>query len=377
MNLLEISKKIDELGKAQAEFKQTNDLRLKKLESGATVDPLIEQKLNKLNQELDNLSQKTISQKRPILGSTKQRQSSMQYKQAFNDYVRKGLETEISNIQGVVSENGGYAVSEDVFGEIDTFLSQHSTIRKLSSPISISHDSFDIVSSKSDVEGCWSDGVLAANVSDAFEKKTIATYDLTAQPKVTQRILDDSHVDIEKWIANRVAEVFLNYENEAFIKGNGIEKPKGITNNSSVERIFNSIVNQIQVEDLMNLYYSLDDVYIKDAAFIMNRETVHKIRTLKDANGNYLWMPGLISGTSDTLLGTPLYTNQSVQTASESGSDVIIFGNLKQGYQIVDRGGVFVQRDPYTNKPFVTFFVTKRTGGDVVNAKAIKILRNI
>lgn len=170
MNLLEISKKIDELGKAQAEFKQTNDLRLKKLESGATVDPLIEQKLNKLNQELDNLSQKTISQKRPILGSTKQRQSSMQYKQAFNDYVRKGLETEISNIQGVVSENGGYAVSEDVFGEIDTFLSQHSTIRKLSSPISISHDSFDIVSSKSDVEGCWSDGVLAANVSDAFEK---------------------------------------------------------------------------------------------------------------------------------------------------------------------------------------------------------------
>ena len=245
-------------------------------------------------------------------------------------------------------------------------------MRQLTDAIKISHHSFDAVKSNAQMNGAWGDGSVIADVTN-FEKKVIQTYDLTAQPKVTQRLLDDSEVDLELWIANKVGEIFVNQENQAFIKGTGVNQPKGVMNDTSIQRVATAANGVISVDDLMNLYYSLDDLYIRNAAFLMNRQTVHKIRTLKDNSGNYLWMPGLLSNQADTLLGLELHTNQAIDSV-ESGKDAIVLGNFKQGYQIVDRGQISIQRDPYTMKPFVIFAVTKRTGGDVVNSSAFKIM---
>lgn len=372
MNLNNFSNKLDQLGQAWENFKQTNEERISNLEKKQN-DPLLDVKLAKINKSIDGLACKSVNGTRPIISGQTKDAYSMQYKQAFNNYVRKGIESEIAQLSDSSKVENGYEVAGDAATAIENFLNQHSTLRQLTSPIKISNHSFDAVKINAKTLGAWGDGSTVAGISNNFEKHTIKTYDLTAQPKVTQRLLDDSEIDLEYFLANRVGEIFIAHENEAFIKGDGVNKPKGILNNQDIARIASGSADGITVDGLMSLYYALDDVYMKDAAFLMSREAVHKIRTLKDANGNYLWTPGLLANQADTLLGLPLYTNEAVESVA-GGNDSIILGNFKQGYQIVDRGGVSIQRDPYTSKPFVVFFVTKRTGGDVVNSDAFKIM---
>ena len=373
MNLNNFSNKLDQLGQAWEGFKQTNEERLANLEKKQN-DPLLDEKLAKMNKSIDGLSVKSASTARPtVSNNTKGNTFSVQYKKAFNDYVRKGIETGIAQLSDSSKVENGYEIAGDAATAIEDFLNQNSTLRQLTNPIKISNHSFDAVKMNAKTLGAWGDGSTVAPVSNNFEKHIIKTYDLTAQPKVTQRLLDDSEIDLEYFIANRVGEIFITHENEAFIKGDGVNKPNGILNNQDIARIKSGSATGITVDGLMSLYYSLDDIYMNDAAFLMSREAVHKIRTLKDSNGNYLWSPSLLASKSDTLLGLPLYTNESVESVAAT-NDAVIFGSFKQGYQIVDRGAVSIQRDPYTAKPFVVFFITKRTGGDVVNSDAFKIM---
>ncbi|VVC30940.1 Phage major capsid protein, HK97,Phage capsid [Cinara cedri] len=214
------------------------------------------------------------------------------------------------------------------------------------------------------------------------KKISIMTYELYAQPQISQRLLDDAFVDVESWLIEKVAETFGTKENEAFIKGNGNFQPKGILayNDDEVEPLTNK---QLDSDAITTLYYSLNEYYAKNASFLMNRSTLKSIRLLKsNSTGQYLWQPSLSLNVPDTLMGVPVYQSSHMPTPpnEEQIKDatylpIIAVADFKQAYKIVDSKGMTILRDPYTNKPYVRFFITKRVGGEVINTNAIKMLK--
>ena len=288
----------------------------------------------------------------------------------------------VSSSRGYPSYNNTYTVADSIYD----YLQDYSIIRNLCSTVMISGEYFDAPCVTGASGATWSDGTSAAAPTENIVTKVIDTFDLTAQPKVTQKMIDDVMINLESWITEQLAAVFMTQENDAFISGTGSNQPRGIltypvkSDNStasadSIFRVMTAENTGIDADSVMQLSYSLSDYYANNAAFVMNKSTVQAIRTLKDTStGQYYWMPGLLSGTADTLLGSPLYTCEAVPSIG-AGNDVIIYGNFKRGYQIVDRGDLSIQRDPYTSKPFVLFYATKRVGGDVIDANAFAILR--
>ncbi len=192
------------------------------------------------------------------------------------------------------------------------------------------------------------------------------------QPQISQKLLDDAFVNVESWLVEKVAETFSKKENEAFIKGDGTFQPKGILayeNGNGHNKIEQIKADKLDSDAIMILYYSLNEHYSKNASFLMNRSTLKDVRLLKSETGQYLWQPSLSLETPDTLMGIPVYQSADMPPT------MIAVADFKQAYKIVDNRGMRILRDPYTNKPYVRFFVTKRVGGEVVNTSAIKLLK--
>ncbi|WP_353271099.1 phage major capsid protein [Wolbachia endosymbiont (group A) of Alloplasta piceator] len=211
-----------------------------------------------------------------------------------------------------------------------------------------------------------------------IQKISVTTYELYAQPQISQKLLDDAFVDVESWLVEKIAETFSKEESEAFIKGEGTFQPKGILayeNGNSYNKIEQVKTEKLDSDSIMMLYYSLDEYYSKNASFLMNRSTLKDIRLLKAQTGQYLWQPSLSLKAPDTLMGIPVYQSADMPPAPNNQLPVIAMADFKQAYKIVDNRGMRILRDPYTNKPYVRFFVTKRVGGEVVNTSAIKLLK--
>jgi HK97 family phage major capsid protein len=172
-------------------------------------------------------------------------------------------------------------------------------------------------------------------------------------------------------------------EAAAFIGGNGTSQPKGIltyaagTSFGQIQQVNSGTSAVVTADSLVQLYFSLKDDYARNATFLMHRTTVQAVRLLKEATTNqYLWQPGLTAGTPNTLLGVPVVLAADMPVPAASSLSVAV-GDFKRGYLIVDRIGIRTLRDPFTAKPFVKFYTTKRVGGEVINTDAIKILKLI
>ena len=175
----------------------------------------------------------------------------------------------------------------------------------------------------------------------------------------------------------KIAETFSKEENEAFIKGEGTFQPKGILaydDGNSYNKIGQVKTNKLDSDSIMVLYYSLNEYYSKNASFLMNRSTLKDVRLLKSQTGQYFWQPSLLLEAPDTLMGIPVYQSADMPPVP-SKLPVIVIADFKKAYKIVDSRGMRILRDPYTNKPYVRFFITKRVGGEVVNTSAIKLLK--
>ena len=189
-------------------------------------------------------------------------------------------------------------------------------------------------------------------------------------------MIDDDAIDHEGWIAELLSDIFLAEEDSAFLYGDGNNKPVGIlsykdgTGVNCIERVKGG--SDVTFENLLQLQASLDGKYerLGETSFITSKKTLAKIRSIKDGSGHYIWTPGAMFGKYDCIFGTPILSTSEMT----SGNDVVIYGNLKKGYQIVDRSDIKIQRDPYSSKPYVVFFATKRVGGDVIDTRAIKVL---
>jgi HK97 family phage major capsid protein len=223
---------------------------------------------------------------------------------------------------------------------------------------------------------------------------SIPTHEQYAMPKVTQTMLDDSVIDIAAWLQMKTNDIISRTENTAFVSGNGSKKPEGFLNLSAwttvgtyergkLEHISSGVNGTsaglgLVADKIIEVQDSLLEAYQEGAVWVMNRMTWSKVKTLKDGSGQYLLDRDLLkTNTSPMLLGKPVVFSTDMAKPSDytTGTLAIAYGNFKRGYQIVDRTGIRVLRDPLTAKPYIQFYTTKRVGGAVKNYQAIKLLK--
>lgn len=396
MTITKVTKRVDDLGCAWEEFKKVNDRRLSEIERKGNADPLTMEYIAKLNHNLDSYKSKVdgleTAFNRPAFESgynaKADSETITEHKRAFINYVRRGVEADLLDLEqkalSVGSDaDGGYLVTPQVSEEMTRKIFESSPMRQLASVTTISSDSLEIIEDNDEAGAAWSASESAAasdSTTPQIGKITIDAYELVAQPKATQKLIDDSSVDIEAWLTQKLVEVFSRKENTAFISGTGTGQPKGIlsytagTGAGQIEQVNSGTSATVTADGLIKLYYALKDEYARNATFIMNRASAQSVRLLKDTTNQYIWNPGLAAGTPDTLMGVPVMLASDMPVPAAASLSVAV-GDFKRAYQIVDRTGVRILRDPYTEKPFVKFYSTKRTGGQVINFEALKLLK--
>jgi HK97 family phage major capsid protein len=397
MSITEITDRVSALGQAWEQFKQVNDARLREVERKGNADPLYNEHLHNISGALDNykrrLDQIETAYNRPILdvnGESSKADHAVhnEYGKAFRNYLRKGMDGGLEAFQtkalSVGSDpDGGYLVTPTMSSNIVKAIFETSPMRQLASVETISSDALELIDDHDQAVAGWTaeTGAISETSTPTIAKRNISTHELYAQPKATQKLVDDSAIDIESWLSDKIADIFARKENTAFVAGNGIGQPRGIltyaagTTWNKIEQINSGTNGQVTADAIINIFYALKDVYSKRASFLMNRTVIQAVRLLKQTSTNqYLWQPGLASGTPDTLMGVPVYMASDMPVAATNSLSVAV-GDFKSAYQIVDRRGIRILRDPFTEKPFVKFYATKRVGGDVINFEAIKLMK--
>ncbi len=394
MTITEITERVNSLGTAWEQFKQVNDARLAEIERKGSADPLYEEHLSNISNVLDNQKQRMDSLEtaisRPAKGAAEHKAGDVpyvsEYKTAFCTYLRKGMDAGLEAFEAKTlsvgsDPDGGYLVTPTMSEKIITIVRETSPMRSVASIETISSDALEILEDTDEAAAGWTTetGSVAETTSPQFGKRNIPVHELYAQPKATQKLVDDSAINIEEWLANKVADVFSRKENTAFISGSGVGQPRGIltytagTSWGEIEQVNSGSSGAVTADGIVNLYYALKEDYAARASFMMNRSVVQAVRLLKEASTNqYLWAPGLASGAPDTLLGVPVIQAADMPVAAANSLSVAV-ADFAAAYQIVDRTGIRVLRDPFTDKPFIKFYTTKRVGGDVVNFEAIKL----
>ncbi len=381
---------LNELMGAFEEFKRTNDGRLAELEKRGAADALTDDKLGRLNAALDGakaaMDRVVLDRARPALEAGRPELGD-EYKDAFSAYVKRGEEKALS-----IGSNpdGGYLVPAETESEILKRLTAVSPIRAIASVRNISTGVYKKPVSLTGPATGWvaETGARAQTNSQTLDAIDFAAGELYAQPAATAAFLDDAVVDVGQWIADEVNTAFAEQETAAFVSGNGTNKPKGFLAETQVAEgswawdsigyLATGVSGAWPAADasdkLIDLVYTLKAGYRQNASWVMNRKTQGSVRKLKDADGNYLWSPGVAAGAKPTLLGFDLVEAEDMPDIAAAATP-IAFGDFRRGYLVVDRTGVNVLRDPYSAKPYVLFYTTKRVGGGVQDFDAIKLLK--
>ncbi|WP_332681452.1 phage major capsid protein [Bosea sp. (in: a-proteobacteria)] len=390
----------DDLRYTLEAYRAANDERLAELETRMGGDGLTSEKLVRLDGALDEtrrrLDRLTLDARRPALGAEAERDPAIaEHKAAFASYIRHGEAGGLKQLEGKAlsagsGPDGGYLAPSTVESEILRRLSAVSPIRSLATVRTISSGTYKKAFSTTGPASGWvaESANRPQTGTPALAELSFPAMELYAMPAATQTLLDDAIVDIDQWIAEEVESAFAEQEGAAFVSGDGVDKPKGFLAYPAVAEaswswgnigtlktgVAGAFAASSPADILVDLVYSLKAGYRQNAAFVMNRRTQATVRKFKDGNGQYLWQPPASAGASATLLGFPLVEAEDMpNVATDSVS--VAFGDFRRGYLVVDRAGVRILRDPYSAKPHVLFYTTKRVGGGVQDFAAIKGLK--
>ena len=381
-------------------FREVNDRRLGEIEEKLTADVITRDKLDRINRAVDEhkqvLDQLALKKARPALGRSEARSSEAdEHKAAFETYIRRGDEDglralEAKAMSAGTGADGGYLVPPRTDGEIGRRLAMVSPIRALATVRQVSGAVLKKPFSTTGLATGWvaETAVRPQTNTPVLAELSFPTMELYAMPAATQGLLDDAAVDIEQWIAGEVEIVFAEQEGAAFINGDGVNRPKGILAYPTVAENAWSWGNLGYVatgtsanfkvtgpsDTLVETIYALKAGYRQNGSFVMNRKVQAEIRKFKDGDGNYLWRPPASVGQPASLMGFAVAEAEDMPDIS-ANSLSIAFGDFRSGYLVVDRTGVRVLRDPYSAKPYVLFYTTKRVGGGVQNFDAIKLVK--
>jgi len=307
-----------------------------------------------------------------------------------DDDVLRGLALEGKGMTTAVAADGGYLVDPRMSETIRSVLRSTASIRAVANVVAVEAGSFEVLVDRAEIGSGWATETAAAGETAApqFEKIAIPLHELSAMPKASQRLLDDAAFDVEDWLARRIAERFVRAEAAAFVAGDGVDKPKGFLTHPKVAQASwawgslgyvatgaNGDFAGVNAADaIVDLVYALGADYRANASFVMNSKTAGAVRKMKDADGRFLWSDGLASGEPARLMGYPVLVAEDMPDIA-AGAYAIAFGDFRAGYTVAERPDLRILRDPFSAKPHVLFYASKRVGGDVSDFAAIKLLK--
>jgi HK97 family phage major capsid protein len=390
-----------EMMRAFEAFKETNDQRLA-LSQTRSGDVVLEEKLVRINNAIDaqarRLDDIALKGARPSLGGDRTQArsaSALEHKAAFDAYVRSGETVglralELKALTVGSNPDGGYLVPPEVETQIGARLTAISPIRGIAGVRTISGNVYKkpFMTAGPAVGWVGETDARTQTTSPALDELSFPAMELYAMPAATATLLEDAAVNIDQWLAQEVEQVFAAQEGTAFVTGDGSNKPKGFLSYTAVANASWSWGNLGYIASgaagafpasnpsdvLVDLIYAVKAGYRQNAVFVMNRKTQSAIRKFKDTAGNYLWQPPAIAGGRASLMTFAVIEAEDMPDIA-ANSLSIAFGDFNRGYLVVDRAGVSVLRDPYTAKPYVLFYTTKRVGGGVQDFDAIKVMK--
>jgi HK97 family phage major capsid protein len=434
----EIKDLADKVQNAIAEMRAANDEKLKEIEKKGAADPLLVARVEKANADVTALKAEldevraaqreaetanarltssrsdvrdqdvqnarrffSLTRGKKVVNITNDDLKEYQdYRNAFGEYLRRGdqalADREINNALSTgAAPNGGFWLTPDSSGKIVEFLEDLSSMRKLATVDSIGTDTFEGNYDLDEASSGWvgeTETRSETNTPRIDGKYSFPIFEQYAAPKASQKMLDDSETDVETWLAKKVAAKLAKTENTAFVTGDGITKPKGFTQYSAGTPARTSVANYRKIrqlttgvsggfaasspgDKLIDVIQAIPSALRGGSVFAMNPLTAAETRKLKDGQGNYLFIPDFSRNPNGSILGYPV---EELSDMADIGANSlsIAFGNFKESYVIKDHVvGTRVLRDPYTAKPHVVFYTTKRVGGDVVNFQGIVLLK--
>ena len=309
-------------------------------------------------------------------------------------YLRRGIDAgvEMKSLSGATGGDGGFAVPREIDGSIAATLKSLSPIRSIATVVQTGTSGYRKLVATGETEAGWVGETAARPATGTRDFAEIAppSGELYANPAASQAMLDDAMFDVESWLADEIAREFAVAEGAAFVSGNGTNRPKGfLTHTATTQNDAARAFGELQYvasgaagafaasnpqDRLVELVHALRAPYRQGAAWVMSSDTLARIRKFKTSDGAFIWQPGLVEGQAASLLGYPVVEAEDMPDVA-ANSLSIAFGNFRAGYLIADRGETRILRDPFSNKPFVHFYATKRVGGAIIDSNAIKLMK--
>lgn len=316
---------------------------------------------------------------------------SVELKGFVDGYLRSGRENELKSLSGKTGPEGGYAVPQEIDALIARRLTEISPIRAIAQVVQTGSAGYRKLISTGGAASGWVSETAGRPETDTPRFAEIAppTGELYANPAASQSMLDDAVFDLEGWLSGEIATEFARAEGAAFVKGTGVNQPRGFLSAPTAKtadsaRAFGTLqyfgtgnatgFDSNPDAKLIDLVHTLAASHRQGACWVMNSKSLAQVRKFKTADGAFLWQPGLVEGQPDRLLGYPVVEAEDMPDIA-AGNFPIAFGNFRNGYLIAERSATTILRDPFTNKPFVHFYATKRVGGQVLDSDALKLLR--
>lgn len=404
----QIKSLLEDQRKAFEDFKRANDAELAEIKAKGHADPLLSEKVDKANAEISRLEEelKAVSLKSTRIGApgamSEKDQLKAEHKAAFDGFMRKGRDAGLADLQmkamNVTTEaDGGYAVPEEIDRSILALMQVASPMRSVCNVITVGTPDYKKLVGLHGATAGWvdEDDARTATTTPQLGQVAAVMGEIYANAYATQTLLDDAFFNAEQWLIGELVEKFALEEGTAFTTGNGTKKPKGFlayTQASTADgtRAFGSVqyiatgtsgafktasASVNQNDDLITVIHALKAPLRSGAAFMMNTSTLAAVRKWKEySTGAYIWQPSMQAGQPSLLNGFPVTENEDMPSIG-SGTVPIAFGNWKRAYTIVDRIGIRTLRDPYTQTPYIRFYMTKRVGGMLVDSEAVKLLK--
>ena len=351
--------------------------------------------LHQLQERQNMLERKTMTYARPALSNTAD--LDMPHKKALGAYLRsgdddglRGLVLEGKAMSTAVNADGGFLLNPQMAEQINSMLASSTSLRSLANVVQIDATSYDVIIDNSDPGSAWQSevGAVSESTTPNINRISIKLNDLSAMPKISQRLLDDASFDVEGWIASRIATRFVRAEASAFVSGTGVDQPKGFLLPTKVANASwtwgnlgyiptgaaSDFAASNPIDCLVTLIYSLAADYRANATFVMNSKTAGAVRKIKDSTGRFMWNDSLAAGQPATLMGYRVVILEDMPDIAANAYP-IAFGDFNAGYTIAERPDLRILRDPFSAKPNVLFYASKRVGGDITDYAAIKLLK--
>lgn len=398
-----------DMKRAFEEFKAERDAEIKDLKKGQE-DVVRSEKVERINTEISAL-QTSLDEVNATLaalrtggnGGPQADPDVAAHQTAFNSWFRRGdraIDADLHDLEVKAAlttdsdPDGGYLVPEEMATEIDRVVGTVSAMRDLATVMPIGTDTYKKLVNMGGAGSGWvgEKEERPETATPTLRELIFNTQELYANPAATQKALDDARFDIAQWLANEVSTEFAEQEGLAFISGDGVSKPRGILSYDTVANdnyewgkigviasgksngFISTTASASPADPMIDLYYALKQQYRNGASWLMADATMGTVRKFKDGDGNFIWAPPAGTAEVPTILGKPVWTDDNMPKVAANALP-ISFGNFKRGYLIIDRFGIRVLRDPFTNKPYVHFYTTKRVGGGVQNFEAIKHMK--